>query len=94
MDSQRNISVPTAEEDKGLLIIGSEIDDSVEWLDIPQIGRRNVITVSQMRCPHCRVATHNTAYLGTHKGKGLYTVNCPKINQFIVYKMEIKNANM
>ena len=94
MDSEKNISVPTAKEDEGMIIIGAEIDESVKWLEIPTIGRRTVITVSQMRCPHCRVSTHNTAYLGTHKGKDLYTVNCPQIGQFIVYKMEIKNANM
>ena len=94
MDSGKNISVPTAKEDEGMIIIGAEIDESVKWLEIPTIGRRTVITVSQMRCPHCSFATHNTAYLGPHEGQGLYTVNCPLMGRFIVYKMEIKNANM
>ena len=76
-------------EDKSLMLIGAEIDESIKWVNVPNIGRRNVLSIKKIGCSiHGCSKNHNEAYLGEYKGKNLYMIKCTTVGEFIVYTKE------
>ena len=89
MMNARN-DVAAHSEDPRLLLLGACRDESVKWLNVPTIGRRNVVKIVKHQCPGCG-NTHNAADLGMYDGKKrLYTIRCMTIEQFIVYKKQFE----
>lgn len=77
-----------SEDEEGVLLIDSRLDESVKWIDVPTIGICMVKKQIQLICPICRATSHDCLLVdGKHKsnpGESVAVMECTSVNQYLV----------